>query len=222
VPDLRGHGRSTTRRLPNGADSEIDRSRMRRDDINFIVRDVEAIKKELLKKNNAAELNIEMLCIVGAEMGSIIAVNYTVLDWKRPQLRFQKQGRDVKALVLLTPVRQFKGATLTKTLKELPSGVFLSVMLVVGKEDRVSFNDAKTVHKGLDRSHKEPEDRDIKKQTLFLIEKNTKLKGTDLVHPRAKLNVHFDVKTFIQLRLVNKIGNFSWKERKNPLDTVNE
>jgi pimeloyl-ACP methyl ester carboxylesterase len=220
VPDLRGHGRSTTRKFPNGRDIEIDRKRMRRDEINSIVKDVEAVKKFLLARNNLGELNIEMLCIVGAEMGAIVGVNYAALDWARPQLLFQKQGRDVKALALLSPPMQFKGASLAKA---LASTSVMSVMLVVGKEDRESYGDAKQIHKRLQRFHKEPEPSDNQKQTLFLIEKATNLQGTQLVHPRfAKLNVHADIKTFIQLRLLNNKDSFTWKERKNPLDNLNE
>jgi len=220
VPDLRGHGRSTTRKLPNGQDLEIDRTRMKRADINSIVQDVETIKKFLLDKNNIGEVNIEMLCIVGADMGAITAVNYAALDWDRKQLNFQKQGRDVKALVLLSPLQQFKGATLSKA---LPFTRFMSVMVVVGKEDRESFGDARKIHSRMERYHKKPEPADIKKQTLFLIEKKTTLQGTQLVHPRfKKLNVHVDIVNFIRLRLLNYQEDFTWKERKNPLEIINE
>ena len=139
---------------------------------------------------------------------------------RSPQLLFQKQGRDVKALALLSPPMQFKGASLAKA---LASTSVMSVMLVVGKEDRESYGDAKQIHKRLQRFHKEPEPSDNQKQTLFLIEKATNLQGTQLVHPRfAKLNVHADIKTFIQLRLLNNKDSFTWKERKNPLDNLNE
>lgn len=220
VPDLRGHGRSTSRKFPNGTDQELDPERMRAADINAMVADVEAAKKFLLDENNKGEVNIEMLCIVGAEMGAIIAVNYAALDWARPQLSFQKQGRDVKALVLLSPVQSFKGTTLSKSLQFPAVRQLLSVMLVVGDADRDSLGEAKAIHKRLERYHEAPEPKDIaEKQTLFLVEKkNTSLKGTDLVHPRATLNVDYDINTFIQLRLVNKKEDFPWKERKNPLE----
>ena len=225
VPDLRGHGRSTTQRLPNGKDVELDRKRMRRDHINAMSLDVEAIKKFLFVKNDAGELNIEMLCIVGAEMGAIIAVNYAALDWGRPQLTFKKQGRDVKALALLSPQQQFKGATLSKALQtDVYRHAVMSLMVVVGKEDSASYKDAKAIHKRLEKYHKDPEPSDIKTKSIFLIEKKTKLKGTQLVHPRfaRELQVHADIKTFIQLRLVNHQADFVWKQRKNPLETVNE
>ncbi len=221
VPDLRGHGRSTTRRLPNGQDLEINRTRMKGEDIKSIVLDVEAVKKFLLQKNNVGEVNIEMLCIVGAEMGAIVAVNYAALDWDRRQLNFQKQGRDVKALALLSPLQQFKGTTLSKA---LPFTRFMSVLVVVGKEDRSSYGDAKQIYRRLEHYHKAPEPPDIEKQTLFLVEKSTTLQGAQLVHPRfaAELKVHIAIKNFIQLRLLNYKEDFTWKERKNPLAINNE
>jgi len=224
VPDLRGHGRSTTRKFPNGTDQEIDPDRMRSSDINAMVLDVEAVKKFLLDENNAGEVNIEMLCIVGAELGAIIAVNYAALDWARPQLVFQKQGRDVKALALLSPPQSYKGTTLTKSLSSDAVSQLLSIMLVVGETDRESLSDAKAIHKRLERYHPEPEAKEIaEKKSLFLVVKpKTMLKGADLVHPRAALNVDFDIATFIQLRLVNKKEDFPWKERKNPLEAESE
>jgi len=224
VPDLRGHGSSTSRRFPNGTEQEIDPERMRSRDINAMVVDVEAVKKFLLDKNNDGELNIEMLCIVGAEMGAIVGVNYAAFDWGRQQLNFQKQGRDVKALALLSPLQSFKGATLSKALQSPFVAQALSIMLVAGQDDRESLGDSKAIHKRLERFHKEPDPKDVaEKKDLFLVEKpNTSLKGTGLVHPRANLDVYRDVGTFIQLRLVNKKGDLPWQERRNPLATDGE
>ena len=42
------------------------------------------------------------------------------------------------------------------------------------------------------------------------------------MHPRANLDVHVDVMTFIKLRLVNKKEDHAWKERKNPLAVNDE
>jgi hypothetical protein len=189
-----------------------------------MVWDVEAVKKFLLKENNAGKLNIEMLCIVGAELGAIIAVNYAAMDWARPQLAFQKQGRDVKALALLSPQQDFKGATLSKALLSPFVRQALSVMLVAGQDDRKSLGEAKAIHKRLERYHKEPAPKDVaEKKSLFLVKKpKTSLKGTDLVHPRANLDVYVDVGTFIRLRLVNKKEDFAWKERRNPLADATE
>ena len=57
--DLRGHGDSKTRMGRNGQPEEIDPSRLRRDDLNRMVLDVEAVKKFMLKQNNEGKLNID-------------------------------------------------------------------------------------------------------------------------------------------------------------------
>ena len=42
--------------------------------------DMEAVKKFLWERNNAGELNIDKLCVVGAEMGASVAVNFALAD----------------------------------------------------------------------------------------------------------------------------------------------
>ena len=217
VPDLRGHGRSTS--WSRGGERELRFDRMRAAELASSVNDIEAVKKFLLKKNNKGELNIEMLCIVGAEMGAIIALNYTALDWNRQQLPAFKQGRDVKALVLLSPTMSFKGMSANPALKH-PFVPRLSIMTIVGEGDRSGFRECQQIQKRLERFHKEPPPAEIvQKKSLFNIRKPVNLKGTDLVHGRvqAGLKTHRDIAQFIVLRLVNKKSLLAWQERKNPL-----
>ena len=112
VPDLRGHGRSVSvvRRKPNGEEEDkvVKTDDLTAPDMDGMVNDVEALKKVLVDKNNKAELNIEMLTVVAAEVGTIVAMNWAALDWSWPVMPSFKQGQDVKALVLLTPQQTFK------------------------------------------------------------------------------------------------------------------
>ena len=112
VPDLRGHGRSVSviRRKPNGEEEDkvVKTDDLTVQDMDGMVNDVEALKKVLVDKNNKAELNIEMLTVVAAEVGTIVALNWAALDWSWPVMPAFKQGQDVKALVLLTPQQTFK------------------------------------------------------------------------------------------------------------------
>ena len=120
VPDLRGHGESLVRRQ-GAREIQIDRGELSTPEIKSMVLDIEACKRFLLERNNAEELNIELLCVVGAEFGATLAVNWAVMDWSWPQLPAYKQGRDVKSLVLLSPVQAFKGVTLNDALKHRSS-----------------------------------------------------------------------------------------------------
>ena len=105
VPDLRGHGQSKTQKRHDGSTVTLEAEKMNRVGLEDMFYDVLACKKFLMERNNAGELNIEQLCIVGAEFGSILAVRFAAYDWSLPDLPAYKQGKDVKALVLLSPHR---------------------------------------------------------------------------------------------------------------------
>ena len=77
------------------------RGELRASDFQAMDNDVEAAKKYLLEKNNAGILNLELLCLVGAELGGIVATNWIAADWSRQDLPAFKQGKYAKALVLL-------------------------------------------------------------------------------------------------------------------------
>jgi pimeloyl-ACP methyl ester carboxylesterase len=219
VPDLRGHGRSTTVKLPTGEEKEIDLDRMRKDDLAGFVLDTEAVKKFLLDRNNAGELNIELLCVIGADVGAIAAVNWAAQDWSRRQFPAFKQGKDVKALVLLSPKQTFKGFTLSTAIQHPVVRGGLSLMLIVGAQDRKSLQDTKAINNRVEKFHDAPpedaEDR-LKKQDLFKIETPTSLQGTQLLRARG-LNVNTIIARFIDFRLVRKVDDYpAWAERKRP------
>ena len=217
VPDLRGHGSSTVRKLPNNQDQELDREKMHRQDMAGFVADIEAVRKYLLKKNNAGELNMELLCIIGADVGAIAAVNWASYDWSRQQLPAFKRGQHVKALVLLSPKQSHKGFTLSKAMRHGVIRGGLSMMLVVGAQDRKALGDTKALHKQLERFHKEPPaDERLDKKDLFKFETATSLQGTKLLRARG-LNVNTFIARFIELRLVRKTEDYPWNERKSPL-----
>lgn len=218
APDLRGHGDSLVVRFPSGDERRIDPKKMRSPDFQAMVVDVQTVKKFLLKKNNEGVLNIELLCVVGAELGTIVAANWAEVDWSRRQLPSFKQGRDVKAMVLLTPLQSYKGLSATRALKHPVVGGQLSTMIVVGRNDRKNFSDAKAIHKRLERLHREP--ASAADQDLFLVERNTSLKGTQLVNPNARLGVERLIAGFIGKRLVQQGSRFAWRERTNPLAQV--
>jgi pimeloyl-ACP methyl ester carboxylesterase len=218
--DLRGHGDSSRLELPNGTEREIDPARLRAVDFRAMEIDVEAAKRFLLEKNNLGALNLELLCLVGAEMGGIVATNWIAADWSRRDLPAFKQGKYAKALVVLSPTNSVKGYTAAAAWKhpiyQLP---IFSLMLVAGKRDSKSYGEAKQVHNRLEKAHPTPEDEKerVERQTLFLIEPDTELAGTKLVDPRTRLPIPAVVSQFITLRLVNKQSEFPWGERKNPL-----
>jgi len=214
APDLRGHGDSTR---AEGVNQPLDAEKFNRASYEKMVLDVEACKKFLMEKNNAGELNIDQLCVIGAELGALIAVQWAALDWSVQDLPAYRQGKDVKALVLLSPLQSFKGITLRQALTHPAVQSQLSMMIVAGTKDK-SASEAKRMHNSLQAHHPKISDDDEdrqKKQEVFLVQPDTPLSGTKLLGPG--LPVPQNIAKFIELRLVNRKSEFPWTERKSPL-----
>ena len=112
LPDLRGHGASRTYLARGGEEREFDLSRMGRADVAAILlRDLETVKRFLKEQNNAGALNLNALTLVGVREGCVLAINWAITDWNFPNIGAHKQGKDVKALVLVSPVKLLHGYT---------------------------------------------------------------------------------------------------------------
>ena len=222
VPDFRGHGESLRQKTGDGTEREIDPKRMRRKDFAAMFHsDMEAVKKYLLSKNNKGELNIDLLCIVGSEMGAIVAMNWAVLDWSWPRLPNVKQGQDVKCLVLISPQRAFKGLNIQPALKHRDVRT-LSTLIMVGEDERKSYAVAKRLNKQLERFR--PPQRDAKeasrKKSLFFVRFGTSLQGTKLLGAQVRSQNHtpYDwIGAFIHRRVVLKESEYPWHDRSSLL-----
>jgi pimeloyl-ACP methyl ester carboxylesterase len=217
VPDLRGHGRSTIRQVEGNPIETIDRNAMRPADLQAMMLDVEAVRSFLVEQNNAGHLNIDLLCVVGFEMGSVVALNWIQYDWAVPSFPTFKQGQDVKAFVLVSPEQTFKGVPVRNALSSRVVRSELSAMVIYGTDDAASST-GRRIYNSLKRSHRPvPEDREEAEQLqdLFLVELNTSLRGTKLLASQT-LNVTDQIRRFIQLRLVNRRDLFPWQDRTRP------
>jgi len=182
-----------------------------------MVLDVEACKKFLMDKNNAGELNIDLLTVVGAEFGAVVAARWAALDWSVPDLPAYRQGKDVKALVLLSPINSFKGVTLREAFNHPAVQSRLSVMLISGAKDK-GASEAKRLYNSLTPHHPrvDEDDQDAeKKQEVVLIQPETNLAGTKLLGPGLPVPQY--IGRFIDNRVVSRKSEFPWAERKNPL-----
>lgn len=213
VPDLRGHGES--RQFVTGG-RELRADRLRVDDYRRMVEDdMEAIKSFLIERNNAGELNIEKLCVVGAELGTLVALNWARLDWSWPVLPVGKQGQDVKALVLISPEVSLKGLRAQDALSDESVRSKLSVHIVVGRHDAKSRKNAQLIHNRLKPHHPDPPaDRVREEKDLFYDDTyETSLQGTAMLG--ANLGVEARIARFIELRLIER--DFPWQQRKSPI-----
>jgi len=218
APDLRGHGQSKVQKRADGTTITLEAEKLTKPNLEDMVYDIQACKKFLMEKNNAGELNIEQLCVIGADLGAILAVRWAAGDWSLQDLPAYKQGKDVKALVLLSPPSAaIKGLTMREALA-FPPVQQLSMMFVAGTKDSKSAAEAKKLYKSLETHHPKLADDDqdrLKRQELFLVQPEVSLSGTKLLGSGSR--VPQDIAKFIELRLVNRKSDFAWQDRKNPL-----
>ena len=218
VPDLRGHGDSNLKAIDrNGKQEPYKLELMRSIELGQMVQfDMEAVKAFLMEQNNQGKVNIELLTLIGSEFGSLVAVNFAAQDWSWRQLVTMKQGQDVKALVLISPLQSFKGFTANNALKHPVVRSKLSMLIVVGSQDRSRKNDATRIYAQLENFHPTPPKEEIReKKDLFLGELDTSLNGHQLITAPG-LNVAGMIKTFIDLRLVAKRDELKWTDRTSP------
>lgn len=218
-PDLRGHGESLSYKLPNGDVEKFDLEKMKGPDIEKMVFDVEAVKRFLVKRNNEGELNVNALCVLGAEFSGTIAMMWSAADWNARSLPSLKQGQDVKAIILLSPDESFRGVTTRGPMAHPIVRAKLSTLICVGKEDPKAIGNAKRIHTAMQRFRGKPpadEEEALKKQDLFLVEDATSLQGSGLL--RNGLQTPAEIQKFLYLRLSLKQDEYDWVERKNPLE----
>jgi pimeloyl-ACP methyl ester carboxylesterase len=220
VPDLRGHGQSTIVKLPSGDNETIDPEKFRQKELESMVLDIERCKRFLIEKNNQGECNIESLCVIGSELGAIVAMHWAVYDWGKARLPAYKLGQDVKALVLLTPMSSFKAMTTREAMASPVVRSKLSILLVAGNEDSKGLAEAKRMHKSFESSRPKVDEEDQRdKLDLFLAEADTSLTGTKLLGNGVRIgrsSVAQYIANFINLRLVAKQEEFAWTDRTGP------
>jgi len=213
--DLRGMGDS--RSTVTGAEIPPPDEMKRTELPGMVTQDLVAVKNFLKEKNNAGELNMEMLGLVASDMSTIMALNWVVQNWSWPSFPGRRQGKDIKALVLLSPIRTYSGLTSTPTLIT-PQVRSQSIMIVYGSEDAKYRSEAKRIHDSLKRGRVEPDKTELK--TLFFVEKRTTLQGNDLLDKKLGLKVDVYIARFFQLRLTNNADRFPWVYRGKKPEAV--
>jgi pimeloyl-ACP methyl ester carboxylesterase len=222
--DLRGHGESTRVKNPFGKDETLDAAALAPNQFGLMVtEDMKAVRKFLWEKNNAGELNLDKLCLVGSEMGAMIAVDFALYDAlaqeANPVLRPEyKIGLFVKALVLISPATSFKGMSMRRALQNTAVRRNISVLIIAGKRDNAALGEARRVYSMFERDHPKPNpDKKLEQQTLFFTPLDTSLQGAKLLAEKS-LETREIIAAFIELRLVKSdiSKTWTWKERKLP------
>ncbi len=224
--DFRGHGHSTSRvgaalRPPDAkggpAGGKLDfRDLGTRISFATLLDDIEAAKRFLVQRNDAGELNLAKLGLVGCELGASMAVLWSFQDWQFvPQVGFTgKQGQDVQSLVLVSPQYNFKGIAITNQLTFMQKAVPMQV--VVGKKDSKAFGEADKMYQATRKARPSSGESDSK-----LVDLNTKLQGGKLLNPDPELDLNVDKELIAFFDQTLKRKAAKWEKRKTEGDTGN-
>lgn len=211
--DLRGHGDSTTIQRRNGQTVEIDTTRFGKQDFrNMVLYDMEAVRKFLVKKNDAGELNLNKLCVLGSGMGANVATAWAAVDWSAPKLATRKQGQDVKGLILSSPDWGYRGLPLLKPLRQQGVRQDISMMIIYGKQDRKAKKSVTTINKNIEKFHPEPPPEEgPEAKDLVVIGLPTSLQGTRLLTD-PNFGMLSGLEFFLDARLSQQ--DYDWIQRR--------
>ncbi len=152
--DLRGQGDSVWQVLPRGERQDLNNLKLTRAVLAAMVqRDMEAVRRELVDRNDRGEINLNRLAYVGIGMGALVATNSAAVDWSVQKLNASKQGEDVKALVLISPPWNLKGVGVLNALRQPGVRSEVATLLLYGSENRRSKADAAKIYKQLAKGH---------------------------------------------------------------------
>jgi pimeloyl-ACP methyl ester carboxylesterase len=217
--DLRGHGDSTRR---VNSTVKIDPEKMKPEEymlmsavsINHegVIGDVEKVRNFLLKEHAAKKLNIDKLCLIGSsELGCLVAMNWAMFDWALPDFANVKQGREVKAIVLLSPKERFKSLKIAEPFGSDAIRKYISFYIAVGTGQPERLKEAEKISKALARERPKPNPDVPENTTLYFNDTlDTKLQGTKLLG--QNLDVEKNIAEFINKRIERQ--HIAWKERK--------
>lgn len=236
VPDLRGHGDSNIRKIAPGAPSEkitpadlTDADLLKMASTDFVF-----LKNDLIARHNAGEFNIDLLTVVGLELGANLAIHWAAVDWSQPEVAI-RLGHDVKALVLVSPqlvYRRLRAAVSNGPLQLPAVRAGLSIMTIGGVNDKNMKTEIGRINNVVARYHPEPKqltgesDADFQKRLLrtksyYMREKATTLQGMELVKA-GNMKVPSDILAFIKLRIVDRrddkdLPAWEGERRKDPI-----
>ncbi|GIX02960.1 MAG: hypothetical protein KatS3mg112_1897 [Thermogutta sp.] len=209
VPDLRGHGGSTQRLLPTPTTITVDK--MPPVEVARMVdMDLETCKRFLLQKNNAGELNIEKLCLLGLDVGATVALDWARLDWSWPVYPGLKQGQDVKALILISPKWSVPGLNVQAAMSHPAVTKALSIFLIVGKDSSKDLADAQRMYNIFSRFHPMPKDENPELRDLYFAKLPSSAQGKDLLL-RFEQPLFQSIAYFIEHRVAKQ--PFPWQDR---------
>ncbi len=219
VPDLRGHGASTSQ---DGRDADLDIRQLRKGDLELIAAgaggrlreqsavrgDLETVHASLVSQGAAGGSAEAPLVVIGCGAGATLAALWTAADWAWPPLASGPQGQQVKALVLVSPAWAAKGLALQPALGTDALKHKVPVMVLAGTGDRDGIRLFDQLKRQRPREWFDQradaeftKAKEVEKPgdaTLFLVQLDTTLSGEKLA---AEADAAPRIKTFLELVL---------------------
>jgi pimeloyl-ACP methyl ester carboxylesterase len=217
VPDLRGHGESTS--FQNDKTITVDKLRAK-DFLLMVPYDLDAIMDYLREENNGytkenkkPRLNLNKLCIVGADVGAALALEFAREDWSRDRVGSYQMGHFTKALVLISPEASSHGLRVATALKHPEVRSKISFLILFGQNGAAAKKDAKVINTMLQPFHPEPDAENKEKKNLFFRPLDTNLQGVKILEEKS-LNVPALIEQFILYRLIKseEAKTYTWSK----------
>lgn len=207
--DLRKHGESKTEQDEDGM--------LKPNDYRAMLGDLEGVKKFLFDEHMAKRLNMNKTAIIAADDTAPVAAAYAQFDWQKrpyddapvtsPAARTPR-GRDIRALVLLSPSQTAGSLNVMAPLKFLRDPrIAMSMLIVYGTQDSDDRGTSKQVER-LMASNPKNKDR------IQLKEYPVKFRGTDLT--AKKIRVEGPIIAFLDKHL--KQLDSEWRDRRSGIN----
>ncbi|NQV27346.1 MAG: alpha/beta fold hydrolase [Rhodopirellula sp.] len=210
--DLRKHGES---KASEGASIQARSSKLTKNDYTGMVDgDLEAIKKFIYSEHQAQRLNMRKLGLVAVDMSTVIALNWTALDWLKkpfddaPTLAAKTpRGQDVQSVVLVSPVDSLSGlGTIDSTRFIRATGI--SVLLLSSKKTSSENRTAAKMYTQLGGTQQDEENKRI-----YNIGSDIKLSGTNLLAAQPQLQA--GIQKFLEDHVMKHVA--PWQDRESRL-----
>ena len=211
APDLRGHGESVGRRATAGGADSVEARSLKKNDFEMITRtrggqmrdqsairgDIECVRNWIKQQADAGRLDMQRLFVVGSGVGATLAASWAVEDAAWPDLATGPQGRQVRGLVLVSPVWTVRGFSLSPALASELIRKVVPVIVIAGADDRDAvkiFDQLKRqrpegwFEKLADQAKPTPNPKrsqDSQPESLFLLQLDTALGGDRLASYRS-------------------------------------
>ncbi len=186
----------------------------------MIVQDLEAVKKFIYDEHQAKRLNIRRMAIVGADVSTVIALNYAALDWAKlpyddaPILANKTpKGQDVRAVVLLSPAEAVSGVSVNQSVQFLRATEVAVMMLHLNKGADKAVADKLFQQLGGEKQKEEPR---IERFGIESAQKGTQLLLQPVQVGNATGRVSQVVVGFLEKRV--KKPEVEWHDRKSRLE----